>query len=70
MVAAAFVPPSSGSRLMPAALLVIVVTLALSALIVSPLRLTEIATEKNSTIIFPVPLDLLKPFIDKDKQPD
>ena len=32
--------------------------------------LTEIATEKNSTIIFPVPLDLLKPFIDKNKQPD
>ena len=27
--------------------------------------LTEIATEKNSTIIFPVPIDLLKPFIDK-----
>jgi regulator of protease activity HflC (stomatin/prohibitin superfamily) len=32
--------------------------------------LTEIATEKNSTIIFPVPLDLLKPFMDKDKKPD
>jgi regulator of protease activity HflC (stomatin/prohibitin superfamily) len=27
--------------------------------------LTEIATEKNSTIIFPVPIDLLKPFLDK-----
>lgn len=27
--------------------------------------LTEIATERNSTIIFPVPIDLLKPFIDK-----
>lgn len=26
--------------------------------------LTEIATEKNSTIIFPVPIDLLEPFID------
>jgi regulator of protease activity HflC (stomatin/prohibitin superfamily) len=25
--------------------------------------LTEIATEKNSTIIFPIPLDLLKPFL-------
>lgn len=25
--------------------------------------LTEIATEKNSTIIFPVPIDLLKPFM-------
>jgi len=28
--------------------------------------LTEIATEKNSTIIFPVPIDLVKPFISKD----
>lgn len=27
--------------------------------------LTEIATEKNSTIIFPVPIDLIKPFIEK-----
>jgi len=27
--------------------------------------LTEIATEKNSTIIFPVPIDLLKPFVEK-----
>lgn len=27
--------------------------------------LTEIATEKNSTIIFPVPIDLLAPFIKK-----
>lgn len=27
--------------------------------------LTEIATERNSTIIFPVPIDLLKPFLDK-----
>jgi len=27
--------------------------------------LTEIATEKNSTIIFPVPIDLIKPFIDR-----
>ncbi|NWF51660.1 MAG: slipin family protein [Nitrospirae bacterium] len=27
--------------------------------------LTEIATEKNSTIVFPVPIDLLKPFLDK-----
>lgn len=26
--------------------------------------LTEIATEKNSTIIFPVPIDIIKPFID------
>jgi regulator of protease activity HflC (stomatin/prohibitin superfamily) len=30
--------------------------------------LTEIATEKNSTIIFPVPIDLLKPFLDTDKK--
>jgi regulator of protease activity HflC (stomatin/prohibitin superfamily) len=29
--------------------------------------LTEIATEKNSTIIFPVPIDLIKPFMDKHK---
>lgn len=28
--------------------------------------LAEIATEKNSTIIFPVPIDLVKPFITKD----
>jgi regulator of protease activity HflC (stomatin/prohibitin superfamily) len=27
--------------------------------------LTEIATEKNSTVIFPVPIDLIKPFIEK-----
>lgn len=27
--------------------------------------LTEIATEKNSTILFPIPIDLLKPFLDK-----
>jgi regulator of protease activity HflC (stomatin/prohibitin superfamily) len=32
--------------------------------------LTEIATEKNSTIIFPLPLDLLKPFLDPEKKPD
>jgi regulator of protease activity HflC (stomatin/prohibitin superfamily) len=30
--------------------------------------LTEIATEKNSTIIFPVPIDLIKPFLDLDKK--
>jgi len=28
--------------------------------------LAEIATEKNSTIIFPVPIDLIKPFMSKD----
>jgi regulator of protease activity HflC (stomatin/prohibitin superfamily) len=28
--------------------------------------LTEIATEKNSTIIFPVPIDLIKPFMEKE----
>lgn len=27
--------------------------------------LTEIATEKNSTIIFPIPIDLIKPFMEK-----
>jgi hypothetical protein len=26
--------------------------------------LTEIAVEKNSTIIFPLPIDTIKPFID------
>jgi len=30
--------------------------------------LTEVATEKNSTIIFPVPIDLISPFIDKNKK--
>lgn len=30
--------------------------------------LTEIATEKNSTIIFPVPIDLLKPFLDRPEK--
>jgi regulator of protease activity HflC (stomatin/prohibitin superfamily) len=30
--------------------------------------LTEIATEKNSTIIFPVPIDLIKPFISESKK--
>ena len=29
--------------------------------------LTEIATENNSTILFPFPLDLLKPFLDRIK---
>ena len=29
--------------------------------------LTEIAPEKNSTILFPVPIDLLKPFMDAKK---
>ena len=29
--------------------------------------LTDIATEKNSTIIFPLPLDIIKPFIDAAK---
>jgi regulator of protease activity HflC (stomatin/prohibitin superfamily) len=30
--------------------------------------LTEIATEKNSTIIFPVPIDLIKPFLEKSEK--
>jgi regulator of protease activity HflC (stomatin/prohibitin superfamily) len=29
--------------------------------------LTEVATERNSTTIFPVPIDLLKPFLKMDK---
>ncbi len=29
--------------------------------------LAEIATEKNSTIIFPIPIDLIKPFFEKAK---
>lgn len=29
--------------------------------------MTEIATEKNSTILFPMPLDLLKPFLTNDR---
>lgn len=32
--------------------------------------LTEIASEKNSTIIFPVPIDLLKPFLEKGGKKD
>ncbi len=32
--------------------------------------LTEIATEKNSTIIFPVPIDLIKLFLDKTGKAD
>jgi regulator of protease activity HflC (stomatin/prohibitin superfamily) len=30
--------------------------------------LTEVATEKNSTTIFPVPIDLLTPFLEKKKK--
>ncbi len=30
--------------------------------------LTEVASEKNSTTIFPVPIDLLTPFLGKDKK--
>ena len=30
--------------------------------------MTEIATEKNSTILFPMPLDLLKPFLEGKKE--
>ncbi|MGE4579586.1 MAG: slipin family protein [Desulfuromonadales bacterium] len=30
--------------------------------------LTEVATEKNSTIIFPVPIDLIQPFLDSRKR--
>jgi regulator of protease activity HflC (stomatin/prohibitin superfamily) len=31
--------------------------------------LVEVASEKNSTTIFPVPIDLLTPFLKKDQQP-
>ena len=31
--------------------------------------LTEIAAEKNSTIIFPVPMDWLKAFLFRDEPP-
>ncbi|NJC88117.1 MAG: slipin family protein [Desulfuromonas sp.] len=30
--------------------------------------LTEIATEKNSTILFPIPIDLIKPFLDRKEK--
>ena len=30
--------------------------------------MTEIATEKNSTILFPMPIDLLKPFLAEEKK--
>jgi len=30
--------------------------------------LTEVAAEKNSTTIFPIPIDLLKPFIKNDEK--
>jgi len=30
--------------------------------------LAEIATEKNSTTIFPIPIDLIKPFLDKSSK--
>ena len=32
--------------------------------------MTEIAAEKNSTILFPMPLDLLKPFLEKHQKND
>jgi len=32
--------------------------------------LTEVSTEKNSTIIFPLPLDLLRPFMEKLQRKD
>jgi regulator of protease activity HflC (stomatin/prohibitin superfamily) len=31
--------------------------------------LTEIASENNSTTIFPVPIDLLRPFMERSKEP-
>ena len=32
--------------------------------------LTEISTEKNSTIVFPVPINLMKAFLNKDEHPE
>lgn len=32
--------------------------------------MTEIAAEKNSTILFPMPIDLLKPFLDREEEND
>lgn len=32
--------------------------------------LTEVAVEKNSTILFPLPLDLIKPFLENYNQPE
>jgi hypothetical protein len=32
--------------------------------------LTEIATEKNSTIIFPLPMDLIAAFLKKGEKPE
>jgi hypothetical protein len=32
--------------------------------------LTEIATEKNSTIVFPLPIDMLKTFFSASNTPD
>ncbi len=32
--------------------------------------MTEIAAEKNSTILFPMPIDLLKPFLEEKKKED
>lgn len=31
--------------------------------------LTEVATDKNSTIVFPIPMDLISPFMKKEKGP-
>ena len=31
--------------------------------------LIEVAAEKNSTLVFPIPIDLLTPFITKSDQP-
>jgi hypothetical protein len=32
--------------------------------------LTEVATEGTNTILFPLPLDLLTPFLGKDRKDD
>jgi regulator of protease activity HflC (stomatin/prohibitin superfamily) len=31
--------------------------------------LTEVASENNSTTVFPLPIDLLRPFLPNDKEP-
>ncbi len=32
-----------------------------------PQSVVEVSAEKNSTIIFPIPIDLLAPFLKEDK---
>jgi hypothetical protein len=32
--------------------------------------LTEVSAEKNSTIIFPIPIDLISPFLSRKEKPE